>query len=116
MSQMFPVAVTGDFENAPLRKVNTTDRSILIARVDNGYFSVDAVCSHLRGDLYKGKLEGSVINCPRHGARFDMTNGHFLGWPEHSGRLMSVLQSLRAPKNLNTYPVKAADGKIHIKI
>jgi 3-phenylpropionate/trans-cinnamate dioxygenase ferredoxin component len=33
------------------------------------------VCTHDGGSLDQGELEGAEIECPRHGARFDVRNG-----------------------------------------
>ena len=38
----------------------------------------------MHGDLSKGKLEGKVVTCPRHGSRFDVTTGSRLVGPAKS--------------------------------
>ena len=34
------------------------------------------------GDLSKGKLEGKIVTCPRHGSKFDVTSGICLSGPK----------------------------------
>ena len=42
---------------------------------------MDDVCTHDGGPLAEGALEGDVIECPRHGARFDIRTGAALTLP-----------------------------------
>ena len=47
----------------------------LLANVDGKLFAMDGLCSHMAGQLWKGKLDGHVVQCPRHGSRFDVRTG-----------------------------------------
>lgn len=40
-----------------------------------------ASCSHAEEPLVEGWLEGSVLECPRHGAQFDLRSGEPLSLP-----------------------------------
>lgn len=51
------------------------NRSILVANVDGKYYAVDDRCSHDDGPLGEGTLVGCEVECPRHGARFDLATG-----------------------------------------
>ena len=51
------------------------DKQILIANVDGNFYAMDAICSHMQGYLPSGRLERSIVICPVHHARFDVTNG-----------------------------------------
>ena len=50
--------------------------SLLLANVDGTYYAIDAVCSHMGGNLAEGQFDGRTATCPRHGARYDVTNGN----------------------------------------
>jgi 3-phenylpropionate/trans-cinnamate dioxygenase ferredoxin subunit len=50
-------------------------REVLLANVDGSYYAIANKCTHLGGSLAKGVLEGSIVTCPRHGARFDVKTG-----------------------------------------
>jgi 3-phenylpropionate/trans-cinnamate dioxygenase ferredoxin component len=54
-------------------------KEILLANVDGSYYAIANKCSHLGGSLAKGSLEGCIVTCPRHGARFDVRNGQAVG-------------------------------------
>ena len=65
-----PVINAGKAENYPVDSV-TLDASsgIYLIHVTEGYFSLNAVCTHL-GCLTAWKPELGVIACPCHGSRF----------------------------------------------
>ncbi len=50
-------------------------KEILIANLGGKYYAMNNKCTHQGGSLAKGKLEGTVVTCPRHGAMFDVTTG-----------------------------------------
>ena len=51
------------------------DREVVVCNVDGELYAVDNVCSHDEGPLDEGAIVGCEIECPRHGARFDLTDG-----------------------------------------
>ncbi len=57
-------------------------------------------CPHLRGRLWLGKLDGTVVTCPVHGSRFDLTDGHVVRWTTWSGLVLGVSNIVRAPRAL----------------
>ena len=50
-------------------------KEVLLANIDGSYYAIANKCTHLGGSLTKGSLEGSIVTCPRHGARFDVKTG-----------------------------------------
>jgi 3-phenylpropionate/trans-cinnamate dioxygenase ferredoxin subunit len=54
---------------------------IAIFNVDGSYYAIEDVCSHDGGPVAEGELYGFEIECPRHGARFDIRNGDVLRMP-----------------------------------
>jgi len=64
------------------RRVALDEESILICRADESQvFAIEDRCSHDGGILEEGKLDGPIIECPRHGARFDITSGKAVRMP-----------------------------------
>jgi 3-phenylpropionate/trans-cinnamate dioxygenase ferredoxin subunit len=57
------------------------DRAVAVCNVDGELYAVDDVCSHDEGSLDQGELEGFEIECPRHGARFDVRSGEVKALP-----------------------------------
>ena len=56
-------------------------RPIALFNVEGAYYAIDDVCTHDGGPLAEGELRGAEIQCPRHGARFDVRTGKALCLP-----------------------------------
>ena len=56
-------------------------RRILVCRLREGLFAVDAACTHAAASLEEGWLRGHRLTCPLHGAAFDVRDGRALGPP-----------------------------------
>jgi nitrite reductase/ring-hydroxylating ferredoxin subunit/uncharacterized membrane protein len=54
---------------------------ILLVRRGAQVFALAETCSHLGGPLSEGKLDGDVIQCPWHGSRFSIRDGHVVDGP-----------------------------------
>ncbi|HYN88517.1 MAG TPA: non-heme iron oxygenase ferredoxin subunit [Ardenticatenaceae bacterium] len=55
---------------------------IALAHVEGGeFYAIDDVCTHDGGPLGEGALDGYAIECPRHGAQFDVRDGRVLLMP-----------------------------------
>lgn len=64
------------------RVVEVDGESLLICRpAADRIHAIENCCSHDDGPLGEGTLDGDVIQCPRHGARFDVTSGAVLRMP-----------------------------------
>jgi nitrite reductase/ring-hydroxylating ferredoxin subunit len=57
-------------------------KEILIANVNGNYYAIGNRCTHAGGDLSQGVLEGNVVTCPRHHAKFDVTTGKVVSHPK----------------------------------
>src|SRR5437868_13543809 len=55
--------------------------TILLVRRGSQIFALAETCSHLGGPLSEGKLDGDVIQCPWHGSRFSIRDGHVVDGP-----------------------------------
>ena len=55
--------------------VEIDGRAIAIFNIDGVLHAIDDVCTHDGGPLADGELIGCEIECPRHGARFDVRTG-----------------------------------------
>jgi 3-phenylpropionate/trans-cinnamate dioxygenase ferredoxin subunit len=58
-----------------VRVFDANGHSIAVANLAGEYFALDNVCSHDGGALGEGTLFGDQVECPRHGARFDLRSG-----------------------------------------
>jgi 3-phenylpropionate/trans-cinnamate dioxygenase ferredoxin component len=76
MSKRFVrVALESDVPEGEVRVFEVDETRIAIARVAGAFHAIEDVCTHDDGPLGEGFLEGCEIECPRHGARFDVRTG-----------------------------------------
>ena len=102
------VADVSELPVGTLKKVKANNKEILLANIEGALSAVDNTCPHLGGDLSLGTLQGPVLTCPRHQAKFDVTTGRCVSPPQVNP------YSPKLP-NLTAYPVKVENQKILIK-
>jgi nitrite reductase/ring-hydroxylating ferredoxin subunit len=54
---------------------------IALANVGGTYYAMRGLCGHQEGPLGEGELEGNVVTCPWHGAKWDVTTGNLVEFP-----------------------------------
>ena len=115
MSRFIEVAKTEELKSGTMKKVTAEGQEILLVRVGDKYYAGSSRCPHMNGDLSQGTLEGTVVTCPRHGSRFDMSNGQVVRWLK--GGLISKLGgALKASRGLTVYNVKAEGNTVLVEI
>jgi 3-phenylpropionate/trans-cinnamate dioxygenase ferredoxin subunit len=102
MSDFIRVAETSDIPAGRVKVVVVGDRRIALCNVDGQFYAIDDLCTHDGGPLDQGELAGDVIECPRHGARFDVKTGKVLALP--------------AVKPLTTYPLRVEGSEIWVAL
>ena len=70
-----------DFKNDQIVTYIYDDREILTVKIEDKIFAVDNICSHAEEQLCKGSLIDNEIECPRHGARFNLKTGEVTEGP-----------------------------------
>jgi 3-phenylpropionate/trans-cinnamate dioxygenase ferredoxin subunit len=76
------LAETSEVPMGKMKMVKVGEKDILIANIDGNCYAIGNKCTHAGGDLSKGSLEGSVVTCPRHGSKFDVTTGKVVSGPK----------------------------------
>lgn len=74
---------------------------IALYRLEDGIYATHDVCTHAYALLSEGYIEGDKIECPLHGALFDI----------RSGKCMAV-----ASEDLSTYAVRVEDGVLMVEV
>jgi nitrite reductase/ring-hydroxylating ferredoxin subunit len=75
---------SSDIKDVPLGKmkhVELQEKEVLLANSDGKLYALCDRCSHMNAPLSMGTLNGKVVTCPLHGARFDVTTGKKVGEP-----------------------------------
>jgi nitrite reductase/ring-hydroxylating ferredoxin subunit len=76
------VVTTDEIRPGEMKAFNIEGKDILLAGYEGSYYAIDNKCTHMGGDLSKGRLEGKIIICPRHKSRFDITTGRCIAGPK----------------------------------
>ncbi len=81
MAEFVKVATTSDIEPGTVKVCEAGGKQIAVCNVDGTFYAIDDVCTHDNGPLDQGELMGDQIECPRHGALFDVKTGKALTLP-----------------------------------
>ena len=76
------VAETSEVPLGQMKTVKLAEKEVLIANVNGVYYAIGNICTHQRGDLSKGTLEGITVTCPKHKSKFDVTTGKVISGPK----------------------------------
>jgi 3-phenylpropionate/trans-cinnamate dioxygenase ferredoxin component len=82
MSDFIKVANASEIPVGGSLLVEVDDVRIALFNLDGEFYAIEDVCTHDGGPL----VEGTIVNeheveCPRHGARFDIYTGAALSFP-----------------------------------
>lgn len=101
-AQMIEVGGLDELPEGTVKVVEADGRRIALCNYAGQVYAIDDVCTHDRGPLGQGELIGKEIECPRHGARFDVTSG--------------AATRLPAVRPVQTYAVHVKDGRISVEV
>ena len=82
--------------------VYADEKRLALCNLDGEFCVLDDICTHDGGPLGEGRLIGDQIECPRHGARFDVRTGRVTHMP--------------AVRPIKTYPATIQDGAIFVEL
>lgn len=100
VSEWIPAATVGDLNPGEGFRVEINGNDIALWNVEGVIYATSDVCTHEETSLVDGDLWGEVIECPLHGAQFDVRTGEVL--------------SLPAIFPLPTYPVKVENDTVYV--
>lgn len=81
MTGFVPVSMVSDLAPGHMKWVAVDRERVLLVNVDGTFYALSDLCGHQRAPLSRGKLEGHVVECPLHFARFDVRTGTLLRGP-----------------------------------
>ncbi len=84
MPHWIRVASVEDCPPGECCEVVAGDRIIALCNVDGVFYALDGFCPHAGGPLGKGKLQGFLLTCPRHGLQLNVCTGAYeISHPQH---------------------------------
>lgn len=116
MGKFIEVGKKGELAEGTMKEVTAQGREILLARVGDKYYAADNRCPHMGAKLSEGKLEGVVVTCPRHGSRFDLSDGHVICWTNFPGLVSAIAKVIKSPRPLKTYAVKLEGDRLLVEL
>ena len=97
------IATKSDIPVGTVQVFEVGGRSICLANLDGeNFYAIDNLCTHDNGPLGEGKLVNGTVECPRHGARFDLKTGAVRAFP--------------AVRPVRTYPVEVTGEEIRVEV
>ena len=116
VSNMIELGKTGDLANGAMKEVTVNGREYLLARVKDKYYAADGRCPHMGGNLAMGKLDGTIVTCPRHYSQFDLADGRVVRWTDWTGLKLFLARMMGSPRPLKTYLIKLEGDRIMAEI
>ncbi len=96
------VAQIADVEEGKAKVFTVGEVRIALCHVEDKFYAIADICTHDGGPLGEGELDDCQIECPRHGARFDVRTGKALCLP--------------AVVNVPTYAVEVRANEIFVSV
>jgi 3-phenylpropionate/trans-cinnamate dioxygenase ferredoxin subunit len=103
------VAKMNEIPAGQMKAVEVEGKQILIVNYAGTYYALGGRCTHMGGDLSKGKLEGKTITCPRHGSQFDVVTGSSISGPKIGPLHLKT-------KDETTYEVRVDGNTIQVNV
>lgn len=100
---MFEIAELKDVPSGSTLRVDKGQYRLCLINIEDSIYVLDDRCSHADFSLSEGMLDEDEkeIECPKHGAIFDVTNGQ--------------PRSLPATQPVKAYEAVVQDGKVFLK-
>ena len=80
MSRWVKIAKESDL-NGDVTVFDINGKAVALFRLEDGYYAIDDTCSHEEAFLSEGEIEDGKVECPLHGAEFDLKTGEALTLP-----------------------------------
>ena len=97
----FAVAV-GEVTPGRSRRCVVDGQALLVCNVGGDFYALADTCTHDRGPLGEGRLRGHLLECPRHGSRFDIRDG--------------AAKTPPAMRPVTTYPVRVLGDVVEVRL
>jgi 3-phenylpropionate/trans-cinnamate dioxygenase ferredoxin subunit len=101
MSDWIDVGAVDELEAGGVMLVDVDGTEVAVFNIDGEFYAIEDVCTHDGGTLAEGEVEGFEIECPRHGARFDLRNGRVTAPPAY--------------EDITTFQVRIHDSRVQVR-
>jgi FeS assembly SUF system protein len=101
MSDWVDVAAQDDLPHDSVSLVDVDGTEVAVFNIGGHYYAIEDVCTHDGGTLAEGEVQGFEIECPRHGARFDLRTGRVMAPPAY--------------EDVTTFQVRIRDNRVQVR-
>ena len=118
MDESVPLIEVSELGDSGVAAVETPYGKLAVGISDGRPFAVSDRCRHLFASLGKGRVaEDGCLECPRHGARYDVRHGRMTRGPQGIA-FFAAREAIRlgasAAAPLNRYAVEERDGVLYL--
>ncbi|MBI4178749.1 non-heme iron oxygenase ferredoxin subunit [bacterium] len=96
------VARAADLPEGSGKLFQVDGHRVALFNLGGQFHAIDDICTHEEASLAEGAIDGETVECPWHGALFNIKTGAALTMP--------------AVTAVQTYAVKVQNGEIHIDV
>ncbi len=96
------VADLDEVEPGSARRFDIGEHRVAVFRVEDDVYAIGDRCSHAEASLSEGEIDDLEVECPLHGAVFDITTGE--------------AHSLPATRPVPSYRADIRDGGIFLRL
>ena len=100
VSSWIDVVTEDELPPGDVHVVDLEGIEVAVFNIAGQYFAIEDVCTHDGSEISTGCLYDHVIECPRHGARFDVRTGEVLEPPAY--------------EPVQTFKVRVVNGMIQV--
>jgi 3-phenylpropionate/trans-cinnamate dioxygenase ferredoxin component len=97
------VGKASDIPSGKMQKVTADGKEILVVNVNGNFYAMDDTCTHAGASLSEGTLEGDIVTCGWHGAKFDCKAAKLHAFPAKI-------------KDLNSYKVVVESENVFLEL
>lgn len=100
-SDWVDVAAQDDLPEGSISLVDVDGTEVAVFNIGGQFYAIEDVCTHDGGTLAEGEVQGFEIECPRHGARFDLRSGRVTAPPAY--------------EDVTTFQVRIRDHRVQVR-
>ena len=97
------IGKTSDITEGKLTHVTASGKEILVTKIGGNYYAMNDICNHAGAELHEGELNGKELTCPWHGAKWDVTTGNLIWFPQKL-------------KPQESFKVKVEDDTVYVEL
>jgi len=103
--------------------VEVAGRKVLLTRVRGQVQALENKCAHMGLNMAKGKVSDGVLQCPWHGAKFDVCTGANVEWVQNFPGGIKAPQFMRKviamgkePAPLARFSAEEESGRVFVQL